>query len=358
MAAPLPWTRLTPPALAHLRATPGMTQAIIQGMGVAQVAEENNLWSPATLKAEQVATAARKAVELAALVKLLRSRPRADAQPSDQIAWLKANLPGWSPMVLWPEFGWSRGADGKSGSASFDLAPGDHVSWYVNPDGSYGYHHTWGGFDVGRSLESIASDVALGAAAIGWVPLAGFIHVLTAIAYKEPLSSLGQALKDDWDTLGDEVSLATALVSGDWQKAWDAATNFGKDLTKLQGAFAPGNAPDRNGNLSIPPLVKTPSPATKGTPHVAVTIIGVGQKLPPAIQKAIVAAQPANSPAAARLRSAFGMPPEQNDAILLATPPPPAAAVPWYSKKIVGPVTVAEAGGAVAALGALWKWVL
>lgn len=88
-------------------------------------------------------------------------------------------------------------------------------------------------------------------------------------------------------------------------------------------------------------------------------IVGVGSPAGKAAVKMVLAVTPANTPAAARLRAAAGLPPEVHDAILIATPPPvEAAAVPWYQKKILGPVNVAEAAGGLAALGALWKWVL
>ena len=191
------------------------------------------------------------------------SRPRADAQPLDLVGWLQSRyalvegptqtfFAYLSPVFAYPEMGWAFQSDG-SATCGYDMSDGSHVSWRATPDGGSTYNHTGiGGVNFGRLINSIASTLAIVADVSGFVIAGMFINTAQAAANHLPLSDLGQALKQDWDITKDSAQLAFSIYDGDWQKAWRLATSDGSDLSAIQNAWAPGSAPDVNGQLTIP----------------------------------------------------------------------------------------------------------
>lgn len=180
---------------------------------------------------------------------LAKTRPAANAQPSDVKTWLDAN--NVFPLFAFPEWGWT--VNGNEATASYSLANNDQVTWTADNAGNWHYDHAWGGFNVGQVLNAIASALAIVADASGLVFAGMFIHLLQAAANKEGLSGLATALKQDWDAIDTDeqnVGLAFAVASGDWEKAWNLATNYGTDMTAIIEAFG-GTAPDINGVLNV-----------------------------------------------------------------------------------------------------------
>lgn len=249
--ASAPYILLTPAALAAAKKQ-GLDLAALTS---AEVAELNQLNTPATLALEQgirAATAVRNAQEIAALVK---SRPAPNSQPDVIAAWLKQDA--LSPVDWFPEFGWTHNVDG-SASASYDLGQGDHIAWTSDASKTWGYHHTWGGVDIGRTLESIAGTLSTFAIATGWAPVGLLIQVGLAAAEHQPLSNLGQALKNDYETIAKELDLETqtmGLIFGEegdvsaWEHEWDLATQYGQDLEGIEAAWSPAPPPGRDGNI-------------------------------------------------------------------------------------------------------------
>lgn len=182
-------------------------------------------------------------------------RPPANSQPADISAWLKdRNL---SPLYLYPEFGWGP-SDGKplERHAAYDLGERDHVEWWAALDGTWSYHHVWGGTDLGRLIDQIASIAAQALDATGQWGLAAMIQTAQAIVDHKPIGELAQAIKADWDEVQDEARIVFSVMTGDWGTAWDAATDFGRDLQPLLDSFKGQPAPDRNGL----PILDQPSP--------------------------------------------------------------------------------------------------
>jgi hypothetical protein len=187
-------------------------------------------------------------------------RPAANAQPSDIAEWLKGkNL---SPLYLFPEWGWSPTDKPLEMHAAYDLGDNDHVEWWAHLDGSWSYHHVWGGVNFGRALDTIVGVVAQLASLTGWFGVGALLHTAQAIADKKPLSDLANALKQDWTDSQDAGELAFSVVTGDWSQAWDAATKYGQDLRPLFAAFRGQPAPDRNGV----PILDQPSPLQQPLP--------------------------------------------------------------------------------------------
>ncbi len=181
-------------------------------------------------------------------------RPSPSAAPSDIAAFLNSPAAhGFGPYQLYPEWGWVTPAQahgfggGASWVAYWDYGNGEHVNWWVNPDGSWGYHHTWGGVNLGQTLDSIANVVSTTAAALGMPGAGQFVYLLHALAGHGSPAVLGAALKGDYDNLQAAGNLASAVKGGDWGKVWDQATKSGRDLSGIKAAFD-GHPPDRNGN--------------------------------------------------------------------------------------------------------------
>jgi hypothetical protein len=183
-------------------------------------------------------------------------RPSVTSQPADVNTYL-SNMPGgtskWtmSPVFAYPEMGWS--FNGDTATASYQLSPGDNVTWTAKSDGSWTYEHTYGG--VTQFVDQLASDLASAlpvAFDLAGFAFAGmFVHVVEAVANGSSLQTLGQALASDWQATSNAAQLAFNLMDGDWQNAWNHATEYGKDLSGIVQAFAPGAAPDENGRLTI-----------------------------------------------------------------------------------------------------------
>lgn len=338
---------------------PAQAAAVRQGMNLslltaAQVSELNALWTPATLAAEQgvrQASAQAGAAELAA-AKL--QRPAPSSQPSDIADFLNGPIGRyWGPVQLYPEFGWRltthEAPSGPVGFnlaetlfpvgtslAAYDMGPGDHVSWNVTPSGQWSYEHTWGGFDLGRTLESIASAVAIVGAAFGIVGLGQFVYLLNAAAGNGLPAELGSALKGDYDNFSSAEDLAKAVAAGDWSSAWNQVTARGTDLLALQNAFSPGPAPDIHGDLTVAAAPSTAASSSSSSSGDA--------------SAAVAAARQAGLLADTRL-AAFSAVTER----IAATPTAPAAAAsspPWSTTKKVG-----AAAAALAGLWALQRYV-
>jgi len=177
----------------------------------------------------------------------LSSRPSASSMPADINAWCQNY--GVPPLFAYPEFGWKMVPDGTAATAAYDMGAGDHVAWTTDIDGSWTYTHTWGGVDVGRLISDIAI-LASSIPAIGpWVGMA--IDTALAIVNGESISDIGAALKNDWDAAMATYQTGYAVLTGNWQGAWDAATQQGKNLAGLLAAWSPNPAPDRFGNETI-----------------------------------------------------------------------------------------------------------
>lgn len=183
------------------------------------------------------------------------ARPAANSQPADIAAWLTKN--NLSPLYLFPEFGWGP-SDGKplERHVSYDLGDNDHVDWWAALDGTWSYHHVWGGVNVGRLLDQIVNIVAIGTSLMGWPGMGTMLHTIQAIADHKPIGELGDEIKQDWTDTLDAARIAFAVLTGDFQRAWDAATDYGRDLQGLLDAFKGAPAPDRNGV----PIIDQPSP--------------------------------------------------------------------------------------------------
>ena len=182
-------------------------------------------------------------------------RPAANSEPSQIADWLRAH--NLSPLYLYPEFGWGP-SEGKplERHAAYDLGDKNHVDWWAALDGTWSYHHVWGGVDVGRLIDTIVSVVAVGSSLMGWPGMGTMLHTLQAIADHKPLSELGNEIKQDWQDTLDAARLAFSVITLDYQAAWDAATDYGRDLHGLLDAFNGQPAPDRNGV----PMIDQPSP--------------------------------------------------------------------------------------------------
>ena len=179
-----------------------------------------------------------------------------------------------SPVFTYPEFGWS--FNGETATATYNLGPQDNVTWTAGSDGTWHYEHTWGGFSVGAIINDVVSTLAIIADVSGFVFLGMFLNTAQAVANHEPLSELGKALQEDWAAMQNSAQLTYALIDGDWETAWNAATQYGQNLSGIQAAWAPGPAPDVNGNLTItasstpstspwPVGVKPPAPSSSSS---------------------------------------------------------------------------------------------
>ena len=301
----------------------------------------------------------------------LTNRPAADAQPADVNTWLnEAHL---SPFFAFPEWPWTTSGD--TATAHYLLGPNDGVTWTATSDGLWQYDHKYGGTDLGQILDSVVSAAAIGADLAGFVFLGMFLHTAQAAADHEPIASLGSALAADWTRMENASDLATtiegyiadppqllfAVENGDWKKAWNQATNYGADLTGIVSAFAPGKAPDASGSLTIEPAPsKTTFSASTGTPVFTIA------KAKPPMQFTLTKVMPvslANAIGMSSANIAAGQAsgaiadPQAVAAFKAATPPPAPAPTPWYSRKILGPVTVGETGILAGAAFAAWKMV-
>ena len=232
----------------------------------------------------------------------LKNRPPPNAAPADINAWLNSvngvllSAPGGagpvalsgSPYFLYPEFGWT--VTGSTATASYNLAPGDNVTWTATDDGKWSYHHVWGGINLDTIINDVASSLAILADVGGFVFLGMFLNTAQAIANHVPLSDLGAQLKNDWATMQNSALLAYSIYDGDWQTAWNAATKYGQDLSGIVAAWSPMPAPDYNGNLTI---TSTSSPS--GAPLTPGQAGGVYVPPPPTGLTKVGAKGPASS---------------------------------------------------------------
>jgi hypothetical protein len=276
---------------------------------------------------------------------VLKGRPAPNAAPATIFAWLKqAKL---SPVFAYPEFGWT--VSGANATAGYDLGSNDTVTWTADSSGNNDYDHVTGGLSFGNFLNDTVTALAGLASVEGLVFLGMFISTLQAVANHEPIGQLGTSLKADWDKFANSAQLAFSVIDGDWAQTWNYATQYGKDLTGIAEAWYPGPAPDINGKLTITKATAAaPTTATKAQPMATKVTWSVPQPVAAAIAKV--------APASTIGQLYLGTGTAQ-----AVAPKPPAAApaaVPWYSKPLVGPVTVGEAGIGAAVLGVLAKVVL
>lgn len=277
-------------------------------------------------------------------------RPAPNAEPLAVKAWLDKS--GLSPVFAYPEWPWTFSGDTAT-TQHFIIAPDDGVTWTANDHGQWSYVHSYGGTDLGQLLNSFSSALAIGADLAGFAFAGMFLHVAQAVVNHEPLASLGQALKADWDRTSNAGQLAFSLLDGDWQQAWDQATKYGTDLSGIVAAFYPGKAPDRSGNLTVTAATKPPAESASKTTTPPPT------PKKPAMNLMIPSFAP-GTPLAKIVSQTVGLsPPPSAAATTLAVPgavPPPAAPQHWWQKTLFTlptakktPVTVGEVGG----LGAL-----
>ena len=286
----------------------------------------------------------------------LAKRPSSSTSPIAIEPWLNSS-PGFSPFFVFPEWPWK--ASGDNATAAYSLGSNDNVQWTADSEGGWTYNHQYGGTDLGTIIGDAASALGIAADLTGFAFLGMFVSVAKAVANHEPLESLGQALKADWDRTSNAAQLAFAVMDGDWAQAWDHATSYGSDLSGIVSAFAPGPAPDRSGNLTITakaPAPKPPPPPapTKAAPKMNIQLHGVTTPGGANIGNILGAAQAAGISPAQQLMRSLGIT-AAAAAPTPKAPAPPPAAVPWYSKPLVGPITVGMAGIGVAALGVLAK---
>jgi hypothetical protein len=208
--------------------------------------------APPALKG--IALGAKPAPSPTARAQAWAHRPDPGASSHDIEAYLKQT--GFTPYDLYPEWGWVTPAQagGFGGGASWVAYwswnnGADQLNWWVNPDGSWGWHHESGGFDASRTLESFAQAFTVVAAALGLVGASQFVYLLHALAGHGSPATLATALKADWDNFQASGNLAQAVKSGDWGKAWDAATKSGKQLGAIGSAWN-GHPPDRDGKVT------------------------------------------------------------------------------------------------------------
>lgn len=166
------------------------------------------------------------------------SRPKPEAEPSEQADYL--NRSHRAPQDAYPEFCWYAATEATHPETlwrtEYDRSPGDHVRWWVNRDNSWGYYHSWGGFDAFRALGDLVSafksitDVAFPILAA--VPWGDVVHGIEAVASLVPI--LGTAAADVYATA--EIALE-ALGPGSWlEKALRAAYDYA--LASAPGAAA------------------------------------------------------------------------------------------------------------------------
>lgn len=326
------------------------------------------------------------------------ARPAFDAQPLDIAHWLEglapktvstapyggmATLQG-SPVFMYPEWDWT--FDGDNATASYTLSSGQHVTWTADAWGAWKYDDVTPGFDLGRTLNEIGSSLAVVAALSGFfVFVANFIHIAQAILNHEPISQLGAALKSDYDMLANRVALSESVMgyvedppsllfavqNGDWAKSWNQATNFGKDLSGITAAWAPGPAPDVNGKFTItapkaaPPTFKLTAPSALTT-AIEQNDATASQKLqsllkgtPPMAGFNLVLVQPKPGETAAQaqaqslaLTAAMNAIKTQSPAELAGVKAPvPTASNPQGGRTILGLPALDVGMGAVAAIG-------
>lgn len=288
----------------------------------------------------------------AGILQILKSRPPANADPDAITSWLNA----WgavSPVFMYPEWGWS--VNGDNATASYNLGTNNSVTWTANSAGAWSFNHVTSQ-TLGDFMDELVSAVGIAADLSGFVFAGMFLHLTQAIADKEPIADLGRALKNDWDIASNSGQLAFSLIDGDWAQAWNSATQYGKDLTGITAAFAPGPAPDAQGNLTI-----TAPKASAGS-ILSIFSPPSAKKAPPMAVK-ITLVSPAPGSGAAGLAyaakatlAANGMGPAP--APLVPQAPAAPKPIPWYSKKILGPVTVGDAGILAGVAGVLAKVML
>ncbi len=229
-------------------------------------------WAPAAkaaagAKAAKAAAAAKlAAAKAAALTELQRqigraafirmNRPPPGGWPDEQDAWLKAN--NLTPSEVYPEWGWVTPAQahGFGGGARvvayFDIDANHHVNWWENPPDSngvvkFGYKDVMPS-GLAQTLKGLAADLAAVGTAFGIVGLGQFVYLLNALAGNGSPQVLASSLKQDWVNLQADEGMAEAVKDGDWQKAWDRATDNGKHLAAFAAQFAPLSPPGRDGS--------------------------------------------------------------------------------------------------------------
>jgi hypothetical protein len=181
---------------------------------------------------------------------ILANRPPPGGWPDQQTAWLNAN--SLSPDVVYPEWGWvtPAQANGFGGGARvvayFDIDANHHVNWWVNPDGTWGYDDK-SPSSFSRTLQSLASDLAVAAGVLGFVGAGQFVYLLNALGGNGSPAVLAQSLQNDWVNLQADEGMAEAVQSGDWAKAYDKATG-GQGASNLAAQFAPLSPPGRDGS--------------------------------------------------------------------------------------------------------------
>jgi len=343
MATPNAWKLLTPEALAQAKAA-GMNLATMSPAEVTQLNAEIGGTASENAKGLAFYEAQGVAAEKA---KIMRDRPPPSAQPSDQAAYLRtAEGAAWGPVHVYPEFGWTLGANG-SASAGYDLGNQNHVTWSVSKDGSWSYDHTWGGFNLGRTLDGIANGVGIVAASMGLVGAGQLVYALHALAGHASPDVLAAALKADYNNFQMSGGLAQAVQNGDWGKVWNVATSNAENLGQLATIFSPTPAPDEHGNLTITSSGGTTHTSLIPSSYHAPTPTKANKMnlLPLKPFKALSAPKP--PPASVAMSLAPGAPPP--------TPPP----AKWYQKTITTvaghPLTTGEAGAAAVVVGVVAK---
>lgn len=200
----------------------------------------------------------------------LKSRPSASADPATIHAWCEKY--GIPPLFAYPEFGWK--ISGRSASAAYDLDSSHHCAWTMTLDGisgsqvSWTYHELTDGPDLGQIIGDIAKLASMIPAIGPWVGMA--IDTALAISEGKSIQDIGNALKADWDAAMTTCQMGYAVITGNWGHAWDAATDQGKNLEGLIGAWGSSPAPDRFGNETIQlpaPLDVTNLPAPLTNPE-------------------------------------------------------------------------------------------
>jgi len=262
------------------------------------------------------------------------------------------------PLRVYPEFGWHIAKDG-SATAGYDLGKNDSVTWSQAKDGSWSYHHTWGGFDLGRTLDGIADAVSIVAASFGVVGAGQLVYALHALAGHGSPDELAASLKADYNNLQMSGALAGAVQNGDWGKVWNQAMASGMNLANLQNAFSPTPAPDSHGNLTVPPSSSAPhtslipagyvQPKPKAKPMPNLMPIRAGS-MPASVKALVLKGEPVGSPAYQQLE-AVPVTGQVAMAVGLA-PPPPTKANPTAGRTILG-VPVVDVGIGAVVLGGL-----
>ncbi len=164
------------------------------------------------------------------------------------------------------------------------------------------------------------------------------------------------------DVLGyveDPPSLLFAIQSGDWQKAWNEATNYGSDVSGITAAWGAAPPPDVTGKPSA--TVASVLKAVASAPHRFVLKMVAPQAAPakgkPMGGPRIVLTLPANATAATNAALAQALASEgvgQAATALAMRSPAPTPANPQGGRTLFGVPVVDVGVGAVAVVGLAW----